>query len=133
VKTFAIGLLILVGWIVVFYVPVLWVMWKAKRARDKYEAEAKEPFTDLPMRLPRESTQKKADENFEKAIERLVLLGAACALAGFSVAMAPNGKQFVLAVTFAVLLGGFALVLSPARVQRITYQLEQKCRPEQKG
>ena len=46
------------GWIALFFAPTLFVAWQVKKAKNDYEAEAEEPFTDLPVRLPGESTRK---------------------------------------------------------------------------
>jgi hypothetical protein len=119
VKAFLLNLLELLGWVIAFYIPVLFVMWRVKKARDAYEAEAKEPFTDLPLRLPGESTRTKADEHFEKAIEWILLLAAMCALAGFAVANAPEAKRPMLVVTFATLVGGFSLIAGPRVVKSL--------------
>lgn len=112
-KAFLLSLVPLLFWIGVFYVPVLIVMWRLKVAKDAYKVEAEEPFTDLPLRLPGESTRKKADERFEKAIEWALLLAAASALAGFAVAMTPEGTRLVIATTLGVAVAALALVAGP--------------------
>ena len=126
-NAFLLSLVHLLFWIGLFYVPLLIVVWRLDRARKAYKTEAEEPFTDLPLRLPGESTRKAADAYFDKAIEWLLLLAGASALAGFAVAMAPEANRPVTAITFGVFVLIVALVSGPRLMKSLraywNYQL----------
>lgn len=100
-------------WSGLFLIPTAIVVWRVSRAKREYEAEAKEPFTDLPLRLPGESTREVADKHWEKAMDWFLALIAASTFLGFAVTqMQPRGEWLGI-VLLALLMIGIAGVAGP--------------------
>lgn len=104
---------LMLGWIVAFFVPTLVVAWMIVRRKREYEAEAEEPFTDLPMQLPGESTRKRAEGHWDKAMEWFLLLAGASAFFGFAVTWMAGRQQVIGAVVFGVIIAVLAFVAVP--------------------
>lgn len=97
---FLTNLVSLLFWIGLFYIPTAFVVWRMSRAKREYDKEADDPFTDLPLRLPGESTRKAADEHWERAMEWCLLLLCSSGLFGFAVARMEAGQRPFGAVIF---------------------------------
>ena len=100
-------------WVLLFYIPpvaVLWLMFRSKRA---YEAEAKVPFTDLPLRPPGESSRVAAQKIFEDTIENLLVIVLASAVFGMAVAMSASGNKLFLAGVSGVVVLGTTAIMAP--------------------
>src|SRR5207248_298240 len=107
------GLAPLLGWIGLFFVPVAVIAVLVGRAKRNYEAEAKEPFTDLPLRLPGESTRLAGERHFERGMEMSLLLIAASGFFGFAVAMMPTAQRASSAAVFGVIVLALAIIAGP--------------------
>lgn len=99
----------LLGWVLLFFVPTMVVGWLVMRSKRVYQAEAKEPFTDLPLRLPGESTRQEGEKHFERGMEAFLVLAGASAFFGFAVAMAPAVQRRILGIAFGVLTVAIAV------------------------
>lgn len=100
-------------WMLLFCVPLLLVGWRVAVAKAAYKAEAEEPFTDLPLRLPGESTRKRAEEHFEKLTDWVLLLAVVSMLAGSAVTMGPEAGRPTRAAVLGVSVVVLALVARP--------------------
>ncbi|MBL9204912.1 MAG: NERD domain-containing protein [Opitutaceae bacterium] len=80
-------LLKLLVYVVVFCLPVALVVFILNRRRRAYQAEARAPFTDLPLRPAGESLRRKLEELDDRFMEHgscLMLMPALCVAIGFS-------------------------------------------------
>lgn len=116
-NAFLVGLVSPLLWMGLLCAPLLLVFWRVMVAKAAYKAEAEEPFTDTPLRLPGESTRKRAEEHFETLTDWLLLLAAASVIAGSAVAMGPEAGRPVRAAILGVPVVGLALVARP-RIMR---------------
>jgi len=88
-----------VGWISLFYLPavvvMLWLFW-TRRAHD---AQARQPFTEQPLRLAGESTREKADELFEDGFQDMIFILLFCPLVGWVLSQLPGPHRATVGAT----------------------------------
>ena len=103
-----------IEWMVLIGAPAALVLLGIIRMRWKHVAEARRPFTEVPLRVAGQSTRQKADELFESATEDLffVLIGPAI---GFLYGISPlrESRVFggVLFLVIAIVTGWLGLRL----------------------
>lgn len=112
-STFLQNLILPLLWVGAFYTPLFIVVWRVRKAKKDYETEAQEPFTDLPLRLPGESTRKAAEEHWERATEWLLLLIGVSGLFGFAAVQAAGRQQAFGTVVFGVIVLITTFVVRP--------------------
>jgi Nuclease-related domain len=106
-------------WVVLFSLPILIVTATIVYRRRSYKAEAKEPFTDLPLRPPGESSRLKGEEFAEDAFAEFVFLAAVCSLAGLTVALtSPQSRPETAGVT-GIGLAALSFILVPRILRRL--------------
>jgi len=66
----------------VFLTPLGILVWRLNKRRERYKAEAIEPFRELPLRPPGESLRRKIEEINEKFDNEFAVIGILCTGAG---------------------------------------------------
>jgi hypothetical protein len=110
-----------IAWQLLFVSPIISaVIWMRARRR-AYEREADEPFSDLPLRLPGESTQKAAEEHWERGMNWFEAMALFSGLSGLYVGLAPPEQR----LSHAIVLGGINLVVAAIATPRVAKSLRQ--------
>ncbi len=108
-------------WVSLFFLPLGIVTAFMVRLRRSYDAEADEPFTELPLRPPGESTRVKAEDLFEEAMGYFLALILTSVVSGQAVAMSQPPQR----TSIALLAGIFLLVVAGVTAPRILRLLRQ--------
>jgi len=93
--------------ILLFAGPVFVIGWIANRRKDRYKAEADEPFTDQPLRPPGESLRLRIEEisaEFDEVLLAIVFTGMAASLVTL---LAPASLKLMVGI----MMAGMAIVV----------------------
>lgn len=106
-------------WMVLFYLPavavMLWLFW-TKRA---HEAQARQPFTEQPLRLAGESTREKADELFEDGFQDMLFILLLCPFAGWVFSQLPGRNRGMVGIIGFVLVSIVAGIVAFRALKKI--------------
>lgn len=97
-------------WMIIIGAPAAVVFFGIVRMKRKYRAEARRPFTGLPLRVAGQSTRLKADDLLDSASDDLLLILIGPALGLWYGFTSPNSSSLIGGILFIFVAAGTAWV-----------------------